>query len=322
MEKILELGRNRKPIMKTGRKITLSFLGLLLGSVMIHAAELNEQAVIPINLKNANLPEKCISLYPEKKTGVYKYFFQVDDQGKYFSAKNTTDGIYIDREWIGVKQDNTAEVCFFFKVGYPIKNAKLSFAETRGTYRYTTAYIANNGRWELIYDGKASAEGKDGGMHDVTIPSEKLDLILKGKENALFKFIIYRGEKYFSGIGKHSTRPFFEAQIDVNRISAYIRDIDAGKLVYLPGEAITISTDFFSFIPGNEIDYEVIFLKEDKIYKKTRHLILQNIGENEISLQVPNDLPGTGTYEIRGSVIKDGKVMYDYSDDRYIQILN
>lgn len=322
MEKIFAMGRDRKPMIKNISKTASSLLGLLLGSLILHAAEQNDPAIIPVNLQNADQSKKCVSLYPEKKNGVYKYFFQVDDQNKYFSAKNTTDGIYIDREWIGVKQDNRAEVCFFFKVGYPIKNAKLSFSETRGTYRYTTAYIANNGRWELIYDGKASTEGKDGGMHDVTVPSEKLDLILKGKEEALFKFIISRGEKYFSGIGKHGEQPFFEAQIDISGISAYIQDIEADKLVYSPGETITVSSDIVSFTPGNEIDYEVIFVKNGKMYKKTQHLILQNIGKNKVSLQVPNELPYAGAYEIRGSVIKNGKVIYNYSGDKYIQILN
>lgn len=281
-----------------------------------------EQAIIPINLKNADLSKKCLTLYPDKKNGIYKYFFRLDDHGRYFSTKNANNGIHIDREWIGVKQNSTAEVCFVFNTGYPIKNAELSFSETRGTSRYTMAYIANNGIWELIYNGKASQEAKDGSMHDITVPAEKLDPILKGKKEALFKFVIYSGEIYFSGIGKHGSRPFFEAQIDISEISAYIRDIEADKLVYLPGETMTINSDIFSFTQGNEIDYEVIFIKDGKIYKKANHLILQNIGKNKTSLLVTNDLPGSGTYEIRGAVIKNEKVIYNYSDDKYIQILN
>ena len=174
----------------------------------------------------------------------YTYRFKVADlfAGDAFIPCELLSDKYIDRDYIG-KKDIRGTFQFFMEFNFfsQIDSAQIAFsAMAAAPHRYCNLFIAKDGQWHKIYDGKKEG-GKKGRMENVLIVNKTLRSILKGRKKILLRFDIVKNGKYFCGIARHAKLDFLKVKLSTDNIPAFIKSISFEGLMYSPGDEAEFS---------------------------------------------------------------------------------
>jgi hypothetical protein len=252
----------------------------------------------------------------------YSYNFSYDNcLSDAFIPEKVETGQYINHEWVGrVSQEGDTYVYFYFNTKYPIIDGELALSTMYAQpNRYADIYVADeHNNWRQVYDGLTG--DKNGRLIGITVPADVLSPYIKNRTEVVLLVVIHKKGPYFSGIAKHSSLPFFSANLDISKLPAVISAISTDKLLYAVDDDIGVSVELEGLQASQSSFKTVVKLLDasgSTIRAAERQIMFGGRKKQVFDFKINTKGLAPGDYAIGADLADNGKVFFTKKLDAF-----